>query len=59
MSNYEKQIQATGQYYDQEMRKIEQNGGEILSSEVPGSDLHVGEWADVLRELREASEAYY
>ena len=41
MSNYEKQIQATGQYYyDQEMRKIEAQGGEILSSVVPGSNLH-------------------
>ena len=40
MSSYEKQIQATGQYYDREMRKIEQSGGEILSSVVPGSQLH-------------------
>ena len=40
MSSYEKQIQATGQYYDREMRKIEQGGSEILSSVVPGSNLH-------------------
>ncbi len=40
MSAYEKQIRTTEQYYDQEMRKIEQGGGEILSSVVPGSDLH-------------------
>ena len=40
MSNYEKQIQATGQYYDQEIRKIEAQGGDILSSVVPGSNLH-------------------
>ena len=59
MSNYEKQIQATGQYSDQEMRKTDQIGGEIHSSAVPGSDLREGEWVDVLRELREASEAYY
>ena len=40
MSSYEKQIQATGQYYDREMGKAEQSGGEILSSVVPGSRLH-------------------
>lgn len=40
MSNYEKQIQATEQYYDREMLKIEQRGGEVLSSVVPGSKLH-------------------
>ena len=40
MSAYEKQIRATEQYYEQEMRKIEQGGGEILSSVVPGSNLH-------------------
>ena len=40
MSNYEKQIQATVLYYDREMRKIERQGGEILSSVVPGSTLH-------------------
>jgi len=40
MSNYEMQIQATGQHYDQEMRNIERQGGEILSSVVPGSNLH-------------------
>jgi hypothetical protein len=40
MSNYEKQILATEQYYDREMCKIEQSGGKILSSVVPGSNLH-------------------
>ena len=40
MSSYEKQIQATGQFYDQGMRKIEQGGGEVLSSTVSGSRLH-------------------
>ena len=40
MSNYEKQMQATERFYDREMRKIERQGGEILSSVVPGSDLH-------------------
>ena len=59
MSNYEKQIQTTGQCSDQKMSKVAHNGGGIHSSAVPGSDLREGEWADVLRELREASEAYY
>jgi hypothetical protein len=40
MSAYEKQIQATERYYDREMRKIERSGGEVLSSVVPGSNLH-------------------
>jgi len=40
MSNYEKQILATERYYDREMRKVEQSGAEILSSVVPGSNLH-------------------
>jgi hypothetical protein len=40
MSNYEKQIQATEQFYDREMRKIERQGAEILSSVVPQSNLH-------------------
>ena len=41
MSNYEEQIQATEQYYDREIHKIENHGGEILSSSaVPGSHLH-------------------
>jgi len=55
MGVYEKQIQATAKYYDPQMSKIEQNGGELLSSVVPGSDRHVVEWADVLRDL----EPYY
>jgi hypothetical protein len=55
MGVYEKQIQATGKFYDPKMRKIEQNGGEIHSSVVPASDRHVVEWAEVLRDL----EAYY
>ena len=40
MSDYEKQILATGRYYDEEIRKVEPGGGEILSSVVPGSNLH-------------------
>ena len=40
MSAYEKQIHATSQYYDREMREVEKSGGEILSSVVPGSNLH-------------------
>jgi len=40
MSAYEQQILATEQFYDREMRKVEQSGGEILSSVVPGSRLH-------------------
>ena len=55
MSVYEKQIQVPENYYDTEMRKIEQNGGESISPVVPGSDEHVYEWADVLRDL----EPYY
>ena len=51
MSDYEQQVQAT----DSEMRKIEQNGGDDLSSVVQGSDLHVYDWGDVLRDL----EPYY
>jgi hypothetical protein len=55
MSDYEKQFQATAKYYDSKMRKIEQNGGEDLSSVVKESDPHVYDWADVLGEL----EPYY
>jgi len=40
MSNYERQILETERFYDREMRKIEEQGGEILSSVVPGSSLH-------------------
>jgi hypothetical protein len=40
MSNYEKQIRATEEFYDREMRAVESQGGEILSSVVPGSRLH-------------------
>ena len=40
MSSYEKQIRATGQYYNQSMRKIEREGHEVLSAVVPGSKLH-------------------
>jgi len=40
MSAYEKQILATEQYYDREIQAIEAQGGEILSSVVPGSHLH-------------------
>ena len=40
MSNYEKQIQATEQFNDGEIRTIERQGGETLSSVVPGSNLY-------------------
>jgi len=40
MSAYERQILATEQYYDREIQAIEAQGGEILSSVVPGSRLH-------------------
>ena len=60
MGVYENQVQATEKYYDPAMRKIEHNdGGDILSSVVPGSDLRTYDWADVLRDLRDNGEAYY
>ena len=31
MSNYEKQIRETAEFYDREMRAVESQGGEILS----------------------------
>lgn len=44
MTPYEKQIHETEAYYDAEIRavekKVEREGGEILSSVVPGSQLH-------------------
>jgi hypothetical protein len=40
MSNYERQIRATEQYYDNAIRAAEQENIEILSSIVPGSRLH-------------------
>ena len=40
MSNYELQIRATAQYYDDAIRDAEQENLEILSSVVPGSRLH-------------------
>ena len=40
MSNYEMQIRATEQYYDDAIRAAEQETIEILSSVVPGSRLH-------------------
>lgn len=55
MSDHEKQFQATAKHYDSEMRKTEQSGGKDLSAVVQGSDLHVHDWADVLRDL----EPYY
>jgi hypothetical protein len=51
MSVHEQQFQATAKYHYPEMLKTEQNGGENLSSVVPGSDQHGHEWADVLKEL--------
>ena len=53
MSNNEQRILATERYYDRDMRKNEQNGGEVISSGVSGSGSH--DWADVLRDL----EPYY
>jgi hypothetical protein len=40
MSNYELQIHATSQYYDNAIQAAEQEDIEILSSVVPGSRLH-------------------
>ena len=40
MSDYEKQIQATSAFYDVAIRAAEQEGIEVLSSVVPGSNLH-------------------
>lgn len=40
MSNYEKQILATEEFYDQAILAAESEGMEILSSVVPGSRLH-------------------
>ena len=40
MSAYEKQIQATGRFYDRMMKAAEAEQVEILSSVVPGSRLH-------------------
>ena len=40
MSNYENQIRATAELYDRRMQAIEQQGGEVLKSVVPGSKLH-------------------
>ncbi len=40
MSNYELQIRATAQYYDDAIRAAEQENIEILSSVVKGSKLH-------------------
>jgi hypothetical protein len=40
MSNYELQIHATAQYYDDAIRAAEQENIEILSSVVSGSRLH-------------------
>lgn len=57
MSKNEQRILATEKYYDRDMRKNEQNRGEAISSGVSGSGSRG--WADVLRELREASETYY
>jgi hypothetical protein len=51
MGVYEQPIQATAKSYHPEMRDIEQNGGEVFSSGVPGSDPQMYDWADVLREL--------
>ena len=60
MNVYENQVQATEKYHNPEMCNIEHNdGGDIRSSGVPGSDLRADDWADVLRDLRDNGEAYY
>jgi hypothetical protein len=40
MSNYEMQIRKTGQFYDEAIRVAESEGIEVLTSVVPGSNLH-------------------
>jgi hypothetical protein len=40
MSNYEKQILATEQFYDEAILAAEAENIEVLSSVVPGSNLH-------------------
>lgn len=40
MSAYERQILATGKFYDRQMQSLESEGVEILNSVVPGSRLH-------------------
>ena len=40
MSNYEKQILETGQFYNSQMQVAESENIEILHSVVPGSHLH-------------------
>ena len=40
MSNYELQIRATEQYYDEAIRAAEQENIEVLSSVMSGSRLH-------------------
>ena len=40
MSNYEKQIHATEQFYDRAIMAAEAEDIEVLSSVVPGSHLH-------------------
>lgn len=40
MSNYELQIRKTGQIYDEAIRAAESEGIEVLTSVVPGSNLH-------------------
>ena len=40
MSNFEMQIRATEQFYDEAIRAAEQENIEVLSSVMPGSRLH-------------------
>jgi hypothetical protein len=40
MSNYEKQIRATSEHFDEQMRSVEQSGAEVLSPFAPASNLH-------------------
>ncbi len=53
MSNNEQRIPATERYCDRDMRKNEQNDGEVISSAVSANGSR--DWADVLKDL----EPYY
>ena len=54
MNGYEQQPQTPAQHYNPNVRDIEHRDGDA-SPMVAGSDSHVYEWADVLKDL----ELYY